>query len=303
VLFVYRHFPLISIHDKTQLASEAAEAAGAQGKFWEMHDLLYERQSDWNSKSPEEFRPLLVDYARELGLDADRFERELKEGTYSAKVKAAYDKASEMGLPGTPTIFFNGLYYDTEQLRISYQMFDAITRVLLIRERQYAGPPPMLIDKDKDYSATIKTDKGDIVIELYTKEAPVTVNNFVFLARNGFYDNITFHRVITGLVAQTGDPSGTGFGGPGYQFKDEFAPDLKHDAPGVVSMANSGPDTNGSQFFITMEATPDLDGKHAIFGKVIKGMDVVEALTPRDPAENFDAPPGDALKTIIIEEK
>jgi cyclophilin family peptidyl-prolyl cis-trans isomerase len=132
--------------------------------------------------------------------------------------------------------------------------------------------------------ATIETSMGTIVIELYKDEAPKTVENFVKLATQGFYDGIIFHRVIPNFMVQTGDPTGTGMGGPGYTFEDELSPNLHHDSPGVVSMANSGPDTNGSQFFITAVPTPWLDGKHAIFGRVAEGQSVVEQIVavPRD---------------------
>ena len=126
--------------------------------------------------------------------------------------------------------------------------------------------------------ATIETTKGAIVVELYSDKAPKTVEKFVTLAKKGFYDGIIFHRVIPNFMIQTGDPTGTGTGGPGYTFADEIAPDVKHDAPGVVSMANAGPNTNGSQFFITLVPTPWLDGRHAIFGHVIQGQDVVDAI-------------------------
>ena len=133
--------------------------------------------------------------------------------------------------------------------------------------------------------ATIETTKGIIVIELYKDEAPKTVDNFVKLAKQGFYNGLLFHRVIPNFMIQTGDPAGTGKGGPGYTFEDEISPNLHHDGPGVVSMANRGPDTNGSQFFITLAATPWLDGKHTIFGRVINGQRVVEDIGagPRDP--------------------
>ena len=149
--------------------------------------------------------------------------------------------------------------------------------------KQYDAPPPMVIDPAKRYTATIATDRGDIVVELFADKVPATVNNFVFLARDGYYDGVTFHRVIADFMAQTGDPTGTGRGGPGYKFADEFDPSLRHDGPGVLSMANAGPGTNGSQFFITYKATPHLDGKHAVFGRVIEGMDVVYAIPERDP--------------------
>ncbi|MGC9348668.1 MAG: peptidylprolyl isomerase [Anaerolineae bacterium] len=169
------------------------------------------------------------------------------------------------------------------------------------RAGMYSSPPSMQIDPEQTYVATIETEKGDIVVELFAERAPKTVNNFIFLSREGFYDDTTFHRVIPGFMAQAGDPTGTGRGGPGYQFADEFHPELRHDGPGVLSMANAGSNTNGSQFFITFDATPWLDGKHAVFGKVIKGMDVLMNVSARDPQTASE--PGDRIETISIEEK
>ncbi|MBI4341641.1 MAG: peptidylprolyl isomerase [Candidatus Omnitrophica bacterium] len=150
--------------------------------------------------------------------------------------------------------------------------------------------------------ATIETTKGTIVIELYDDKAPKTVANFVKLAKQGFYNGVIFHRVIPGFMVQTGDPTGTGTGGPGYTFADEFAPDLRHDAPGILSMANAGPNTNGSQFFITLAATPWLDGKHAIFGRVIEGQRVVEDIVAAERNAQ-DRPLKDiAMKQVTIQE-
>jgi cyclophilin family peptidyl-prolyl cis-trans isomerase len=169
--------------------------------------------------------------------------------------------------------------------------------------KQYDAPPEMKIDPNKKYTATFKTPHGDIVIELFAKQAPATVNNFVFLARDGFYDGTTFHRVINGFMAQGGDPTGSGRGGPGYRFNDEkSALGLKHDGPGVLSMANAGPNTNGSQFFITHGATPHLDGKHAVFGKVKDqaSLAVLMKIRARDPMS--DPKPGDTLTAVEITE-
>jgi cyclophilin family peptidyl-prolyl cis-trans isomerase len=167
--------------------------------------------------------------------------------------------------------------------------------------KQYAAAPPMVIDPKKKYKATFKTEKGDFVIELFADKAPKTVNNFVFLARDGFYDGTTFHRVIKGFMAQGGDPTGSGSGGPGYKFADEFDASLKHNSAGILSMANAGRNTNGSQFFITYGPTPHLDGKHAVFGKVISGMDVVNAIPERDPGRATT--PGVKINTIEIGEE
>ena len=167
--------------------------------------------------------------------------------------------------------------------------------------QQYDAPPPLTIDPAKRYTATFETDKGDIVVSLFADKAPNTVNNFVFLAREGFYDGTTFHRVIPDFMAQGGDPTGTGRGSPGYRFADEFAPGLKHDKPGILSMANAGPNTNGSQFFLTFVPTPHLDGRHAVFGEVTAGMDVLLSVSPRDPQSA--SAPGDAIRTIRIAEE
>jgi len=172
---------------------------------------------------------------------------------------------------------------------------------MVTQSKQWSKPPEMQIDPSKKYSAIFKTDKGDITVSLYGSKVPRTVSNFVFLAREGFYDNTIFHRVIADFMAQGGDPTGTGMGGPGYKFNDEFNPSLRHSGAGVLSMANAGPNTNGSQFFITHIATPWLDNKHSVFGQVVKGLDVLFAIPPRDPGQRDS--PAVTLKTIeIIEE-
>ena len=161
-------------------------------------------------------------------------------------------------------------------------------------------PPEMEIDLKKSYAARMETDKGEMVIELFADKVPNTVNNFVFLSRQGYYDGVIFHRVIANFMAQGGDPTGTGTGGPGYKFSDEFDSSLKHDKPGILSMANAGPNTNGSQFFITHVPTPWLDNKHSVFGQVIEGMDVLMAIPPRDPMQ--PEYPGIKIVKVTIEE-
>ncbi|MFC1951469.1 peptidylprolyl isomerase [Chloroflexota bacterium] len=157
------------------------------------------------------------------------------------------------------------------------------------KPKTYSEPPPMVIDTSKQYTATIETGKGFLVLELFAKDVPKTVNNFVFLAREGFYDSTTFHRVIPNFMAQGGDPTGTGRGNPGYSFEDEFT-ERTHVA-GTLSMANSGPNTNGSQFFITYTPQHGLDGKHSVFGQLIEGMEVLKKITN-----------GDTIRRIVIKE-
>jgi cyclophilin family peptidyl-prolyl cis-trans isomerase len=301
VRLIYRHFPLISIHDKAALASQASEAAGAQGQFWAMHDLLFEGQSDWVSLSVEQFQEWVVKQAGELGLDTDQFSTDLVSQEITDYVQGTWDRGVEIGIPGTPFLLVDGQIWP-QNLPISTENIRSIIELKLLEDRQFTSCPPMTVDPSKQYIATIKTRAGDIVIELYADKAPIAVNNFVFLAENGWYNGVTFHRVIEDYVAQGGDPSGTGFGGPGYAFVNETS-DLKFDKPGMVAMANSGPDSNGSQFFITYTETPQLDGGYTIFGQVISGLDVAENLTPRDPSKNPNQAPGDQILSISVEEK
>ena len=166
--------------------------------------------------------------------------------------------------------------------------------------KQWSTPPAMQIDPKKQYKAHMETDKGTMVIELFADKTPMTVNNFVFLSREGFYDGVIFHRVIGNFMAQGGDPTGTGRGGPGYKFGDEFDASLKHDKRGILSMANAGPATNGSQFFITHGPTPHLNGKHTVFGAVVEGLDVLMSIPERDPG-NVNAPAVKIIRVTIEE--
>lgn len=303
VRVAYRHFPLTSIHDKAALSTQAAEAAGAQGKFWEMHDLLFEQQSAWAQLSVGEFQAWTVERAGELGLDVERFEADMLSSENAAKAQAAWDDGVQIGMPGTPFLLMNGQIWPNN-LPMSYGTIKAVVDLQLLEKRQFTTCPPMTVDTSKQYVATLNTEKGEIVIELFVEQAPMAVNNFIFLARNGWYDGVTFHRVLEDFVAQAGDPSGTGYGGPGYAFTNETSPDLVFDRAGLVAMANSGgTDSNGSQFFITYAPASQLDGKYTIFGEVIQGMDVALSLAQRDPSQGFDLPPGDQIISVTIEER
>jgi cyclophilin family peptidyl-prolyl cis-trans isomerase len=300
---IYRHLPLLSIHDKAQITAEAAEAAGTQDKFWEMHDLLFERQSSWSSLPESDMLEILVGYAEEVGVaDLDRFRSELENGTYEEKVLAEYQAAVDAQLNSTPTFVINQVNYPSQAFGLSREGLDAFIKLMQLREKWYEQPE-QVIDPAKEYVATIKTEKGDIVVELYPDTAPVNVNSFVFLAQQGWYKDVTFHRVLPGFVAQGGDPTGTGVGFPGYRCGDEVSFERSFDGPGIVSLANSGPSSNGSQFFITYDATPNLDPSFTIIGRVIEGMDVAESITPRDPQTNPGAPAGDKIIDIVVDEK
>jgi cyclophilin family peptidyl-prolyl cis-trans isomerase/protein-disulfide isomerase len=287
--------------DKSEISAQAAIAAGNQGRFWAVRDLLHAQYTTWTSLSVDGFKQWIIAQAPGLDLDEARFAKDLTSEDTVKRSQAMYAAATNLGVAGLPTVFVNGNLQPRAAL--SYDGLDSTIGLLALAPREYKSCPPFSIDPSKQYSATLHTEKGDIVIKLYAGQAPLAVNSFVFLARQGWYNGVTFHRVISGYVAQAGDPSGTGRGGPGYYFKNEVTTGLKFDKPGVVGMANSGPDTNGSQFFITYAPEPKLDGSYTIFGQVIEGMDVVESLTPRDPQLASGLPPGDKILSITIQEQ
>ncbi len=176
--------------------------------------------------------------------------------------------------------------------------YQAITPLTEAPKHEFDASEDVL-EPDRDYRAVIETTAGEMVVDLFQDRVPRTVNNFVFLALHRFYDGVPFHRVLEDFMAQTGDPTGTGRGGPGYRFDDEIDPELSHDGPGVLSMANAGPNTNGSQFFITFTATPWLDGKHGVFGRVIEGMDVLDDLIRIEPGRSGGKTP-DKIERVRI---
>ena len=230
-------------------------------------------------------------------------------GKFSAELAAGQYVIAVTDKPGSPTASNFSPVGDSDQQIVFLDLNDGDAEsvegfVMLGRIVSLPGPTPpvptVIEAASKDYFANIKTDKGTIKVKLYDDLVPMTVNNFVHLSKDGFYDGVTFHRVLENFMAQTGDPTGTGTGGPGYQFSDEFVEELRHDAPGMLSMANSDPNTNGSQFFITFAPTPWLDGRHSVFGKVVEGFDVLEKITLRDPSQTPNAEPGDAIETIEI---
>lgn len=300
VRVVSRLFPLIAVNDKAALAAQAAEAAREQDRFWEMQKLLYVQQENWIHLSVADFEQWLRAQVSAMGLDTDQFEADLKREDIVSKVQEAWDSGQKIGLPGTPLILINGQIYGGPR---DYNSLNEILQLIVLGKRQYTSCPAVTVQPNKQYIATLHTQKGNVVVQLFADKAPMTVNSFLFLVREGWYDNITFHRVIPGLFAQTGDPSGTGKGNPGYYIITEIDPNLTFDKPGMVSMANSGPDTSGSQFFITYAPIAEYNGKYTIFGEVLSGREILEQLSPRDAQPGTDMPPGDKLISITIEEK
>jgi cyclophilin family peptidyl-prolyl cis-trans isomerase/protein-disulfide isomerase len=301
VRIVYRHFPLASIHDKAIPAAQAVEAAGLQSEdaFWAFHDLLYETQGVWSAYSIEDFEVWLVEVAEELGLDPVQFQADYSSEEIVTYAESTWTEGQALGIPGTPYLKINSLY----DAQADPNTLIAYVELIKLESQQFTECPPLAIDQDAQYLATVETEQGSFVIELFADVAPLAVNSFIYLAENGWFDGVTFHRVLPGFVAQTGDPTGTGYGNPGYRFGNEVDSDLVFDRAGLVAMANSGPDSNGSQFFITYDAAPNLNGDYTIFGEVIEGMEVVESITPRDPQQGVDLPPGDLIVSVTVDQQ
>ena len=298
---VYRHFAL-SFHTKAPITGEAVEAAGAQGKFWEMHDLLYERQQVWGQLPDEQMPEILAGYAAEIGLDAERFAQDLEDHVYLPKVEGDTEIAMQAGLTGTPSYIVNGVVYPTQELGLAPARVDSFIQLLTMQSEQYTEAPPQVLEEGKDYEATISTTKGDIVAELFADQAPVNTNSFAFLAQEGWYDGLDFFYVQQEVAAYTGDPTNMGWGipFPGYYCGDEITPDSVFDEPGLLALFTPQPGRNSSMFFITYAAQPSFDGRFTIIGRLTDGMDVLEALAAVQPGDGI-AP--DSVESVVIEER
>ncbi len=302
VRVVYRDFPLVNNlgYERSALAAQAVQAAILQGKDWELQALLFAEQEVWAAFSESGFEIWVAEQASTLEMDEEKLLADLRSDAIVEMVSQSILDGQAIGIPALPFVLINGQIYAGP---LDFDSLERIVQLIILGEKQFTACPPTVIDPAKEYLATLKTGKGDVVIQFYVQQAPMAVNNFVFLAQEGWFDGITFHRVLPGSLVQTGDPSGTGQGNPGYFFENEIVPILSFDRPGVVAMANVGPDTNGSQFFITLAPAPELDGQYTVFGQVISGMEVLENLAPRDPQFGVALPAGDLLLNVTIEER
>lgn len=305
VRLTWRHLP-DPANPLSQLAAAAAEAAADQGVFWPFHDLILAEQESWRALSQADFAARLPDFAARAGVgDVARFTQAVNEGRYNVLVSAAAGEARQAGLQAAPALTFNRQPYTG---RIDLFGLESVARLILLEKRQFAAQPALQIDLNARYVATLQTDYGEVEIELFTRAAPVAVNNFVFLARQGWYDGITFH-LVTPELAQTGDPSGTGLGTAGYFIADESDNGLIFDREGMVAMASQRGVLNSasSQFFITYGPLPPegFNAQFTIFGQVTRGMDVLRRLRPRDASDRLrdpNPPPGDGLIRVTVSE-
>lgn len=300
VRLVYRHFPLMPLNDKAVLAAAAAEAAGRQGAFWAMHDLLYAEQSAWASLTPEEFSAWAAGAAGRLELDQEAFEAAFSDPELTQALEAAFEAGVAAGLPGTPFLFVDGQWMRAQPTLVN---LEAALRLEDLRPRQYDGWPGWEVPSGERSIAHLQFDIGEVTLELYPDSAPLTVASFVGLAQAGWYDGCIVHRVVPGEYVELGDPTGTGYGGPGYFLPEEIDPARGFDRPGMVAVASVGPGTGGSQFAITLAPKPSWDGSRTVFGQVIEGLELLGSLGPRDPLENLLDPPGARLERVWIESR
>jgi cyclophilin family peptidyl-prolyl cis-trans isomerase/protein-disulfide isomerase len=298
---VFRHFPLLSIHNKAEISALAAEAAALQGKFWEMHDLLFSKQAEWQLQEPEEFQSWIIQQAPSIQVDAARLSVDMSSPALKSIVQKGWDDGLKIKLPGVPVILINGeiIKWQTNLL----DQLESFVKLALLSKKQFGSCPELVIDRTRQYYAILKTSKGDIRIKLFQDKAPNTVNNFIFLSKKGWFDNNSFYRSLPGSLVQTGDPSGTGLGGPGYFIPSEENSALLYDRAGIVGMVNLGPDTNGSQFLITLAPSPKLNHQYPIFGEVVSGMDILAALKPQEFNVNTRSSQPDVLLSVSIEAK
>lgn len=295
---MFRHLPSIPTYDKDSLAGQAAEAAGAQGAFWPMARALASRHDEWSVLSPDDFVPWVTDLAAELGLDEAAFRSDLENGRYAALMLATYEDAVASGLPGGPILYLNGSLLRVPPTAIN---LEAAVRLQALSADAFDAAPPITLRPGADYYATLVFDVGEVVVQLLPDAAPQAVNSFVFLAQQGWFDNIPVYRVVPDGWIETGDPSGTGLGDPGYHLPDEIDPAWSFDEPGRLALDSVGPGTGGARFFISLAPLPALSGSRTIFGRVLRGLDVLQALDRRDPSADLLSPGAAILRDVVIE--
>jgi cyclophilin family peptidyl-prolyl cis-trans isomerase len=298
VRLVYVNTPLSS-RDKDVPATRAVEAADLQGKFWDLHDLLFEKQAEWTSLTLSDFEKWLVRQAESLGMDAPKFQADFASEEVTKRVDALLQSSSGQAI-SPPILFVNS---SSPYTGLSdFASLDTVVRIEALTKRQFSNCPAWGIDPIRQYVASLHTSAGDATIQLYPDKAPVAVNAFVALARSGWYNGITFYKVIPNAVIMSGDPSETGMGNPGFLFETEIPGSLAFDRAGVVALDNNGPNTNGSRFLITLAPVPEWTGRYTIIGKVLSGLQVLAGLSPRDPQPGESLPEGDRLISVDIQE-
>jgi cyclophilin family peptidyl-prolyl cis-trans isomerase len=296
--YIFRIYPLLPVNDKASLAGQAALSAGSRGTFWEMHDLLVQEYQTWSILSSQEFISWVTRASEGVDPSPDQLERDLTNGKFADEMQKAYETGIEIGIPGVPLLLVNRTPY---KLALDPINLKSAIRLEILKANQFEEYPPLRIDPSKEYFANLELNVGRIRLQLLPESAPLAVNSFVFLAEQGWYDDTDFHKVLPGLLVESGDPSGTGLGDAGYYYPTEIDPVQRFDRAGLVGMSSISPGIHSSRFFVTLAALPALDGRVTLFGRVIDGMELIETLDARDPAVDLMEASPVVIKSVSIE--
>lgn len=298
VRYIFRSLSDTRPENSGYLAAMAAEAAGKQNAFWEMHTALLSRQTEWAFLNPTQFTEWLLLTANEIGLDADQLLLDLEDEELITRHQQQVHQAVTAGIVFSPVVFMNNTH-----LSISPNLdeLEAMFQFELLKARQFDTYPLQIIDLDSSYRARIQLSSGELLVYLYSDTAPLAVNNFVFLAEQGWYDQNPIYYVQPDRWIETGDPTGTGLAGPGYSYITELSPLRNFNGIGIIGLVASGPDANGSRFFITLQPEPQFNESHTVLGKVIAGMEYLQGLSARTPIQHLLEEPEVWIETILIE--
>lgn len=297
VRLVVRLFPLIGNRELAGVAAEALLLSDESGAFWEMFDFLNETHSEWAALAPDQFVAWLSNSVAEIGLDPSSMEQALTSGRFTDEVSELYQTRLAQGIPGVPLLLINS---EPFVITADPSSLEAAVRLAVLSTNQFQGEPPLVIDTAKTYRAEIEFDQGLVELQLFPAESPVAVNSFVFLARNGWYDDSPIYRSVPNVLIEAGDPSGTGFGDPGFHYDSETGSSLSFDRPGVVGMVNSGPGTNGARFFIALQSMTGIDETHTVLGRVVSGLELLIDLPPHDPFQDLLSDPPLKIREVRI---
>lgn len=299
LLLEYRHFPLVTVYDKSLIAVLAAEAAGLQGYFWEMHSWLYNQQSVWQSDDPDEFVQRLLDVTAEMGMDSAAFEAAIQDPQLQERVQLTFAHGLQRGLTAVPYIELN---QEPFMLSLSLTNLEAVVQLALLEPAQIDTYPPRVLPEEWNGLVHIHLDDGaELTVQLFPESAPLAVNSFLYLAQEGWFDNTGFYSVVPDVQVEGGDPSHTGLGGPGYTFPMEIDGIRTFDEAGMLALVSHGPDANGSAFFITLTSRPELNGTRTIFGRIVSGLEPLQALEARSPLTDILAPLPLRITEMVID--
>lgn len=296
IRYTFRPFPLVQVHPRSAQAAAAFLAAPDEETAYLIHDALFARRDEWKELTPTEFESWLLNLAGELGLATDEFERRLSAADTGDRVSSWVQEAQASAIPGVPYVLINQSPY---LLGAREENLEATIRLELLQARGLP-PPPAQPHLEMTQFATVELSQGQLTLQLLPDVAPRAVTSFIYLAENKWYDDSVFYRVIPGQWVESGDPTGTGLGDPGYHFDRELSPEMNYDQPGMVGLVNDGPGTNGSRFFITLEPRPDLAGTATLFARVVSGLELLETLPRREPLEDLFLPPPLRIETVVI---